>query len=389
MTIYDWIVIGAGITGSALAYELSKQKFKVLLLEKDVVPNNATVYSYGGLAYWSGTNQLTRQLCQEGIELHRNLSEELEADTEFRELDLVLTIDKEDDPIQILQNYSQFAVTPELLDLQAACELEPLLNPKAIAGILKLPHGHIHPQKTAQAYQQAFLRLGGTIVYEPVIKLLGSEHLIQGVVTSQNTYYAANTVVCAGGLTRSLLKQSDIVVKNYFTHAQLITTPPVDFKLRSIIMPARQQRFALEATASEIEQQSLWDRLDDQPIQSILDAGAVQFLDGSLCIGQISGIITNPNVKFDQSLAEVKIRQQVAKILPFVEKIPGNFHHCLVAFTTNSIAVIGNVKNWSGVYVFNGFTSPLVFVPPLARRFANWVAGKKDQIIVQLNNDCQ
>ncbi|MGL5805548.1 MAG: NAD(P)/FAD-dependent oxidoreductase, partial [Xenococcaceae cyanobacterium] len=92
MNTYDWIVIGGGITGSALAYELVKQNFQVLLIEKNATPDNATLYSYGGLAYWSGTNELTRQLCSEGIELHRSLSTELGADTEFRDIDLLLTI---------------------------------------------------------------------------------------------------------------------------------------------------------------------------------------------------------------------------------------------------------------------------------------------------------
>ncbi|RMD67954.1 MAG: FAD-binding oxidoreductase, partial [Cyanobacteria bacterium J149] len=72
--VYDWIVIGGGITGSALAYELVKQKFKVLLLDKDsLISANATSYSYGGLAYWSGTDALTRLLAQEGIDIHRHL----------------------------------------------------------------------------------------------------------------------------------------------------------------------------------------------------------------------------------------------------------------------------------------------------------------------------
>jgi glycine/D-amino acid oxidase-like deaminating enzyme len=394
MTTYDWLVIGAGITGSALAYELSQKQFKVLLLEKDPIPNNATLYSYGGLAYWSGTNELTRQLCQEGIELHRNLADELEAETEFRELDLILTIDSEDCPETVAQDYSQFEIAPELLEPQAACQLEPLLNPNAIAGVLKLPHAHIHAQKTAEAYQQAFLRNGGKIVYEPVIKLLSSHNLVQGVITNNNNYHAANTVVCAGGLTRSLLKQTGIVVKNYFTHAQLITTPPVDFKLGSIVMPARQKRFALENIASDLEQESLWDRLTARPLQSILDPGAAQFLDGSLCIGQISAISAlprrgaiapYPTVKLNKSLAEAKIRTQVAKVLPFVEKIPGTCHHCLVAFTNDSIALVGPIKNWSGIYLFSGFTSTLIFAPPLARHFANWATGEEDKIITQLS----
>ncbi|NJO86223.1 MAG: FAD-binding oxidoreductase [Synechococcaceae cyanobacterium RM1_1_27] len=32
---FDWIVVGAGITGAALAYELSCQGHAVLLIEKD------------------------------------------------------------------------------------------------------------------------------------------------------------------------------------------------------------------------------------------------------------------------------------------------------------------------------------------------------------------
>jgi glycine/D-amino acid oxidase-like deaminating enzyme len=67
MKTYDWTVVGGGITGAALAYELVKTGFSVLLLEKDPVAQNATRYSYGGLAYWSGSTELTRQLCQEAI----------------------------------------------------------------------------------------------------------------------------------------------------------------------------------------------------------------------------------------------------------------------------------------------------------------------------------
>ncbi|MBE9170229.1 FAD-binding oxidoreductase [Pleurocapsales cyanobacterium LEGE 06147] len=404
MTDYDWIVIGAGITGSALAYELSKKSFQVLLLEKDPIPDNATCYSYGGLAYWSGTTELTRQLGREGIELHRNLSEELEADTEFRELDLVLTIEAKDDPQTVAKSYSQFAITPELLDVKAACELEPLLNPKAIAGVLKLPHGHIHSQKTAKAYQQAFRRRGGEIKYEQVIELIRQENRSEGVKTAKNTYYATNTVVCAGGLTRSLLHQVGLSVPNYFTHAQLIKTPPVDIKLRTLVMPAVQQRFALEAMASNSEIQPLWDKPNSTSVASIFDAGAIQFLDGSFCIGQISALVTDPKAKLETSTAEVLIRNRIARILPSLSKIPGTCHHCLVAFTNKSIALVGNLKNKSaegknrqapsfnggepvtGIYLFSGFTSTLVFAPPLARRFANWVVGEEDEILELLNN---
>jgi glycine/D-amino acid oxidase-like deaminating enzyme len=380
MNNYDWIVIGGGITGSALAYELSKKDFKVLLLEKEPIPNNATLYSYGGLAYWSGTTEVTRQLCQEGIELQRHLSEELAADTEFRELDLVLTIDANEDPQQVAANYSSFAITAEVLDVKTACELEPLLNYHAIAGVLRLPHGHIHPQKTTDAYQQAFQRHGGEIQYEPVREFIRQDNTIIGVKTPQNTYYGANTVVCAGGLSRYLVQQLGVSVPNYFTHAQLIRTPPVDIKLRTLVMPAVQERFALESQAANPDLETLWEQRKSQFVGSVMDAGAIQFLDGSFCLGQISAIVTNPDEKLDKSSGEAQIRQEISRILPSLERIPGTFHQCLVAFTNRDIGLVGKCPNMTGLYLFSGFTSTLVFAPPLARHFANWVAGSEETI---------
>ena len=384
MTTYDWIVIGAGITGASLAYELSKQHFKVLLLEKDKIPDNATVYSYGGLAYWSGTDELTRQLGREGIELHRQLSDELEGDTEFRELDLILTVDRHDDPEMVAKNYDRFAITPELLSVQEACKLEPLLNPNAIAAGLRLPHGHIHPQKTTDAYIQAFVRHGGEIVYQQAIDFVKQGEKIRGVKTEKDNYYSPNTVVCAGGLSRSLLQHTGIKVDNYFTHAQVIITPPIDIELSTIVMPAVLERFALEAIAEELEQNDGWDRPQDTPVQTILDAGAIQFIDGSLCLGQISATIGNINAQLDNQQGEAAIRQAIGNILPFLEKVPGTCHQCLVAFNPKAIALVGNIQNISGLYLFSGFTSTLVYAPILARRFADWASGNKNPIIEEL-----
>jgi glycine/D-amino acid oxidase-like deaminating enzyme len=333
-------------------------------------------------------------LCQEGIERHRTLSEELDTDTQFRELDLLLFIAPEDNPEKLAADYARFAIAPRLLSVDDACELEPLLNRNAIAGALTVRHGHIHPEKTTQGYIEAFRRAGGEIQIDRVVELLrrgdcasrtARGDRIEGVKTPNQTYHAANTVVCAGGLSRALLKAAGIPVRLYFSHAEMIETPPVDLQLRTLVMPANTKRFALEAKASNLDLDPLWDEPGHEPVAPILDAGVTQFRDGSLRIGQLSRVLTDPYAKVDSAASEAAIRTQVGKILPAFEKLPGTWHHCLVAFSSDRLSVVGPLSNVEGAYVFSGFSTPLVFVPPLAKRFANWASGEDDPIINQLS----
>ncbi|MBD2455621.1 FAD-binding oxidoreductase [Nostoc sp. FACHB-87] len=377
MKTYDWIVVGGGITGATLGYELVKVGLRVLLLEQHATPDNATRYSYGGLAYWSGTTPLTRQLCQEASDRYQVLSQELDADIELRELDLLLTIAADTHPETAASVYANCAVPPSLLSVQDAYELEPLINREVISGALTVKHGHIHPEKTAQAYIQAFLRAGGEMQISQVLQILKG-----GVQTNTGTYHSTNVVICAGGLSRKLLKSAGISIKVYFTHAEMIEIPPVDLHLQTLVMPANLQRFQLEAASTQADE--LWDELNDELVSPILDVGAVQFLDGSLRVGQISRVLTNPDAEVNTEDSENWLRNSIAAVLPDMAKLPGTWHHCLVAFSNNRLPVIGAIPEFAGLHIFSGFSNPLVFVPPLAQRFANFVTGKEDEIINQI-----
>ena len=140
MKTVDWIVVGAGIAGASLSYELAKTGFSVMLIDQFPTPENATRYSYGGLAYWGGYNDLTYELCQQGRKRHQVLSEELGVDTQLREVDLVLTVPRDTHPEAIAANYPPFVTPPRWVDTQTACELEPLLNPEEIAGAFTVRH---------------------------------------------------------------------------------------------------------------------------------------------------------------------------------------------------------------------------------------------------------
>ncbi|AFY58939.1 glycine/D-amino acid oxidase, deaminating [Rivularia sp. PCC 7116] len=378
MKTYDIIIIGAGIAGAALSYELVTKGFSVLLLEQDTTPQNATRYSYGGLAFWSGTTSFTSQLCKESKQLYQILSQELNSDIQFRELDLLLTIPQNHNPEEIAAFYQRFATPPQLLKVNQACELEPLLNREAISGALTVKHGHIHPEKTTQAYIKAFLLAGGKMQIGKVLEINPEDLLVK---TNIETFSCKNIVVCAGGFSRKLLKISGIPIQVYFTHAEIIETPPIDLRLNTLVMPAILQRSQLEADSTTNDK--LWNQ--NNQLGWILDVGAVQFQDNSLRLGQISHINTNPDAAIDSVKSEVALRENIGRVLPELKNINGDWHHCLVAFSKDNLPLIGKATQSNNVYIFSGFSNPLVFIPPLARRFANYLAGSKDEIITKLS----
>ncbi len=386
MATYDWIVVGGGITGAALSYELVSQGFSVLLLEQSRQAASATRYSYGGIAYWSGSTDLTRQLCTEGIAIHRSLSAELGAPTHFVDGNLLLTIAADVDPQEIAAAHAHFMISPKLLDSAAACELEPLLNPTAIAGALLFPHGRIDPVAATGAYIQAFERLGGIYQLGQVTGLLRGDRLqVTGVVVDGTSFYSQNVCVCAGGWTRSLLHNAEIPVRTYFTQAEIIDTPPVDLRLQALIMPAVTARFTMEAQATAND--ALWDEPGHEAADYNLDVGVVQLPDGRLRIGQISRTLTDPQATVDAGASEALLRQGIGALMPALKDLPGVWAQCLVAFSSDRLPLIGAIPRTEGVHVFSGFSNPWAIVPPLAKRFAAHMAGKSDALIPQLSPD--
>lgn len=381
---YDWIVIGGGLTGVALSYELAQQGASVLLLEQFPNPQNATRLSYGGLAYWSGTTDLTYQLCTEAKERYPSLSTELGVDIQFRELDLLLTIPPDVDPEPIAATYAQFATTPQFLSTDAAIAIEPLLNREAIGAALLLRHGHVSPQHLVVGYTAALKRAGGVIQIETVTGLMRQDDRVTGVITATATYPGAQVVVCAGGLSRSLLASFGISAHLYFTHTEVLITAPVDVQLQAIVMDAEIQRFALESAATTVEVDDLWDHPGQEPVPPILDVGAIQFLDGSLRFGQPSRISTDPHARTDSSASEAKIRAGIGHILPDLQAIPATWHSCLVAFSSDRLPLIGALP-LTGLHLFSGFSNPFVLVPPLAQRFAKHLTSSPDPIIASLS----
>lgn len=378
MQTYDVIVVGNGLTGAALSYELAKAGQSVLLMD-DGSPDSGTRYSYGGIGYWAGTTDLMEKLFHAGMARHRELPEELGAQTQLRELDLLLTVEKGTDIDQLKREYSVFRTPPQFISAQAAAEIEPQLNPEAIAGAFTICHAHVNPMLLVAAYNQAFRRLGGHHNISAATGLVRIKDRVTGVTTTAQAYPANVVVVAAGAYSRQLLEEAGLRVPLFFTHAEIIETPPLAVRVRSLILPASNNRFKLETAAAEATGQ--WQQPDRQIIPPVLEAGMIQFADGTARIGQISRFHTAYSPPADAAESEVRMRQAIAQKIPALKDVRGTWRHCLVSFTQDGLPLLGPVPQVSGLHLFSGFTGPFALVPAVAQRYAQQLAGSPDEVI--------
>ncbi|MEM1293357.1 MAG: FAD-binding oxidoreductase [Cyanobacteria bacterium P01_H01_bin.162] len=381
MPTFDWIVVGNGLTGAALSYELARQGFSVLLLERSVSPAGATRYSYAGVPYWSGSSALLRQLYRESRARYAVLADETGVAPQYRELDLLLTVEPDQDPHKLAQRYAVVETPPVPITPAEAAEREPQLNSAAIAGALTVRHGHVDPTALVKAYNHGLQNLGGQIIIAPVTRLVRMGERLTGVTTPTQAYAAGNVAVAAGGLTRELIKTADIHVPVYFSHAELVETPPLDWELRSLIMPADLTRSAIESEATNDNTYTLWDEPGHEIRPPFLDSGCVQFLDKRLRMGQISRINTTLEPTLDPATGEKHIRAGITPLVPALDQVPGQWHACRVAFSQDGLPLAGPVPGLTGGYVFSGFTGPFGLVPALAQHFAQWASGKTSDVL--------
>ncbi|MBE9028278.1 FAD-binding oxidoreductase [filamentous cyanobacterium LEGE 11480] len=380
MESFDWIVVGGGITGAALGYELVDRGCKVLLLERDAVLRGATRYSYGGIAHWAGNTELTRTICAESLAIHRFLSRELDAPTQFREIDMLLTVGHEDDRDAVIESFAQFTRQPDQLTPQEAKALEPQLNPAALSLALRLPHAHIEAQATTMAYRSAIKRRNGKVCVAEVTAVHNDR-----VETTAGEFAAANIVLCAGSETRKLVHELGLEVPVYFSYAESVETVPVQARLRTIVMPAITQRFELEADASRVEVASAWNQPNREIAAPIMDAGALQFENGHIRMGQITRTLSNPNASLNPLKSEDWIRRSIREILPEIAGLAGAWCCCTVAFSRDHLPLIGPLPNQPNVHLFSGFSNPMALVPGLARRFAKSATGEADALLAPLS----
>lgn len=241
------IVIGGGIMGVSLTYQLAKRGKDVLLLEKNELCSGISAATEALMAMRENTHPEYTALGWSSYERYKTLAEELGADFEFQitgGLKLVHNDQEMETAVKMMEEsraagYDIFRLMP----IEEVLEVEPLANPKALAGLYSPYDGTLNPFLLVNAYARAAEKLGARISrFTEVTGFTVRNRRVTEIQTNRGAY-TAETVVCAAGYQSVALgKQLDIPVPVHLQKGAFLVTEKLPPIIRHVMFRVVQTR---------------------------------------------------------------------------------------------------------------------------------------------------
>ena len=202
MSAYDYVVVGAGISGAALAYYLKKGgAARVLLLERGEPASGGTGKSAAIVRQHYSTKLMAR-LAKRSVDIFSAMPGELGHDGGYRGVGYMFLASAETAAAAKTNIAMQQGVGIETtwVDGAAVRARFPWLNADGVAGVGFEPlGGYADPVQSVEAYIGAFKRLGGEVRTRVACrKILRDGDRVMGVVTDAGTITAGTVVNAAG-----------------------------------------------------------------------------------------------------------------------------------------------------------------------------------------------
>jgi len=362
----DVVIIGGGINGCSLAYNLAKKKVKVIVVEKKYLSSGATGACGAGIRQQWSTKENVK-LAIDSVKIFENLSKELGQDIEFRQGGYLIAVHDEKELAQAEKNVAmqrQLGLKVDIINAYDINKIVPILDVKgmrAIGATFCPTDGHANPFKTTFAYADAARRMGAEIyTHSKVIGINTNNNKIDSVETDKGSIKTDFLVNAAG------IESKDIA------------------GMVNINLPLDAYRKEIMAT---------------ECLEPLFEAMVISFKDGiyfsqqreGQIVGGIpipkerSGYKTIPTFTFMRHMAKTLIRY--APILKHVNML----RHWTGFYdvTPDARPILGETKGLKGFIQCNGFSGHGFMISPMVTKILSEyiVEDKVPDILDELNLD--
>lgn len=227
------VVIGGGVVGCSIAYNLAKRGVKdVVLLEKGSLCCGSTGRCAAGIRAQWGT-EMNCRLGKASLDIFENLSEELGMDVGLHQGGYLMIAYTEKELEQLKKNVAlqnSLGIRSRMISLDEAKELSPYLNPEGALGFF-FHHrdGHADPFLTTFAYAEAAKRLGVKIFrFTECVGIEVESGRIRGVKTNRGEIQTRVVVNAAGGYSQDVAAMAGVSIPTYPEVHEIMVTEPVE-----------------------------------------------------------------------------------------------------------------------------------------------------------------
>jgi sarcosine oxidase subunit beta len=233
----DVVVVGAGISGAACAYELANTGVAVVLVDRYGPAAMASGWTLAGVRQ-SGRHPAELPLAQRAVALWQDLAARLEAPTQYTQkgnLRLARTVAELATIKALVAEQNAAGLDLTLLTAAEVQQLAPAIAP--VLGASYCPtDGHADPHATVQAFVDAAVRAGAQTRFgETVLSVDVAAGRVIGVTTDAGVIRAGRVVLATGIFGNSLLDPLGLHVPLNVRMVTVIRSAPVAPVLNQVI----------------------------------------------------------------------------------------------------------------------------------------------------------
>jgi sarcosine oxidase subunit beta len=213
----DVVVAGGGIMGCALAYQLSKRKVDVLLLERETLGSQSTGKCAGGVRQ-QFSNEGNVRLQRMAVGMLKHFEEETGHPADFRQIGYLFVLTQ---PQQVedfrhnMEMWHRVGLTEaRWVDAAEASRMSPVLNVEDVLGCTFCPtDGIASPADVTSGYATAARRLGARLKEGVAVTGIdvASGH-VQGVNTTAGDIATRLVFDCAGAWAPSIGRMAGLEI---------------------------------------------------------------------------------------------------------------------------------------------------------------------------------
>jgi sarcosine oxidase subunit beta len=227
-------VIGAGVVGCSIAYNLAESGTAVTVVEIETIGAGTTKATLG-LVWVQGKEPAEyMELNLAAARLHAGLAEKFDEDIGLRQpggLIICLEENQLQAEVMVLQQLAATTGTPyeaRVLSAAQVREMEPSVSLEITGGIYSPYDGHVNPFKLLSGMVRLARQRGACFIeHTPVRRILQSDSKVTGVETTRGILRAKSVVIAAGACAPMLLEPLGAPLSLKLERGQILVTAAI------------------------------------------------------------------------------------------------------------------------------------------------------------------